>query len=70
MGPGSGSIGFGTQFYAKLTYWELRSSRDRLIQTDAELRVVKREILQELLRAPNGEEHIDYSCAHGDSTEL
>ena len=34
LGSGSGSIGFGTQFYAKLTYRELGSSHERPIQTD------------------------------------
>ena len=37
--PGSGSIGFGTQFYAKRTYRELRSSRERLIQTDVHVKI-------------------------------
>ncbi len=32
LGPGSGFIGFGTRFYAKLTYRELGSSHERPIQ--------------------------------------
>ncbi len=39
LGPGSGSIGFGTQFYAKLTYQELGSSHERLIQTDVHVKI-------------------------------
>ena len=39
LGPGSASIGFGMRFYAKLTYRELRSSRERLIQTNVNVKI-------------------------------
>ena len=39
LGSGSGSIGFGTLVYAKLTYRELGSSHERPIQIDVHVKI-------------------------------
>ncbi len=39
LGPRSGSIGSGTKLYAKLTYRELGSSHERLVQTDVHVTI-------------------------------